>query len=87
MLGEIVQELRAEHGWSRPQLAEQSGVSVPTISRLELYDTIPGVDLLAQLAEALGTTPGALLTEAEDRAKKESVSPARETARRAKARK
>lgn len=85
MLGEVVRELREEHGWSRVDLASASGVSVPTISRLELYDVVPGVDLLGQLAEALGTSAGGLLTVAEDR-----VSAKRDTARkraRSKARK
>ncbi len=83
MLGEVVRELREEREWSRPRLAEESGVSIATINRLELYDIVPGLDLVAQLAEAFDTTAGALLTQAE-----ESVPPSRQTSRkRTKARK
>ena len=84
MLGEVVQELREEYGWSRPHLAEMAEVSLATINRLELYEMVPTVKTLEKIAEALGTTASVLLAEAED----EPVAPSRDTARkRAKARK
>jgi len=50
-------------GMTHVRLSELSGVSVGTISRIERGKSRPYADILARLADALGTTAGALLGE------------------------
>ncbi len=57
--------LRAEHGWSLDQLAERSGISRTTLSRLERADTSPSAALLGRLCTAYGRTMSRLLAEVE----------------------
>ena len=50
-----LKEWRDERHWSREQLAAASGVSYPTIARLESKaDAKPGIDAAIKLAQALG---------------------------------
>lgn len=65
-LGQIVQDLRAEYGWSVVQLAAEAGVGQATIWRLEQHDNIAQIGTLRKIAKALGTTAGALLSSAEE---------------------
>lgn len=58
-------ELRAERGWSLDQLAEASGVSRATLSRLERGQTSPTASLLGKLCTAYGRTMSRLLAETE----------------------
>lgn len=60
--------LRAEHGWSLDQLAETSGISRATLSRLERGQTSPTASLLGRLCTAYGRTMSRLLAETEGEA-------------------
>ncbi len=57
-----IKELRDVKGWSQAELARQSGVPQPTISRLEARQS-DSVSLsnLERLAKALGCEPGYLI--------------------------
>jgi len=61
LLAERVRRQREARGWSRPELAERSGLSVRFLARIEAGDGNVSLLRLADLAEALGTTPDALL--------------------------
>jgi transcriptional regulator with XRE-family HTH domain len=50
-----IRQLRIRKGWKVPQLAEKSGVSVPTIYRIERGEPISDLHV-SLLAIALGTT-------------------------------
>jgi transcriptional regulator with XRE-family HTH domain len=56
-----LRELRIARGMTQGELARQSLVTLSYISRLENGGAAPGIDLVAQLAEALGTTIADLL--------------------------
>ena len=58
-IGTSVRARREAQGLSRKALAEKSGVSVPTISRLELSG-ICTLDVLIKLAQALNCTANLL---------------------------
>ena len=64
-LGAKVRDARGRRGLSLRALAERSGVSVRFLSDLEAGRGNISVLRLAQVAAALGTTPGALLVGAE----------------------
>jgi transcriptional regulator with XRE-family HTH domain len=53
--GAIIREARKERGWSQTELGEQSGLSRPTIARVE-SDSDVTTATLAKIAEALGLT-------------------------------
>jgi len=57
-----IEELRKARGWSQSELARQSGVPQPTISRIESRQT-SAVDfaVLEKLAKALQCDPGYLI--------------------------
>lgn len=57
--------LRAERGWSLDELAERSGISRTTLSRLERGETSPTAALLGRLCTAYGRTMSRLIAEAE----------------------
>jgi transcriptional regulator with XRE-family HTH domain len=57
--------LRQEHGWSLDVLAEHSGISRATLSRIERGDTSPSASLLGRLCTAYGRTMSRLLAEVE----------------------
>jgi transcriptional regulator with XRE-family HTH domain len=57
--------LRAERGWSLDDLAERSGISRATLSRLERAQTSPTAALLGRLCTAYGRTMSRLVAEAE----------------------
>jgi transcriptional regulator with XRE-family HTH domain len=56
-----LRELRVLRGITQADLAASAEVSVSYVSELESGDTSPGIDLVARLAKALGTTLGDLL--------------------------
>jgi transcriptional regulator with XRE-family HTH domain len=58
--------LRAERGWSLEALAEKSGVSRATLSRLENGETSPTASVLGKLCAAFGITMSRLLREVEE---------------------
>ncbi|GAA5066124.1 XRE family transcriptional regulator [Thermocatellispora tengchongensis] len=64
-LAERLAELRAERGWSLEELAERTGVSRSTLSRLERGEISPTAALLNRLCAAYGRTMSRLLAEVE----------------------
>ncbi|UKA77679.1 helix-turn-helix domain-containing protein [Arthrobacter sp. FW306-07-I] len=54
-LAEAIREARHQRGWSQETLAEQAGVSRPTIARVEAGNDI-STATLSKVAEALGLT-------------------------------
>jgi len=57
--------LRGERGWSLDTLAERSGISRTTLSRLERGETSPTASLLGRLCTAYGRTMSRLIAETE----------------------
>ncbi|MGK9167765.1 XRE family transcriptional regulator [Inquilinus limosus] len=57
--------LRAEQGWSLDVLAERSGISRATLSRMERGETSPTASLLGRLCTAYGRTMSGLIAEVE----------------------
>src|SRR5689334_3733725 len=57
--------LRQEHGWSLDELAERSGISRATLSRMERAETSPTASLLGRLCTAYGRTMSRLMAEIE----------------------
>src|SRR3982750_3044698 len=64
-LGARLAGLRAEHGWSRGELAERSGISRSTLSRAERAEISPTAALLNRLCHVYGRTMSRLLGEVE----------------------
>lgn len=56
-LAQKVKELRSRKGISQEVLAEESGLSLRTIQRIENNETVPRGDTLKRLAIALNVTP------------------------------
>lgn len=52
-LGGTIREARKRRGWSQIELAENSGVSRPTIARVEANNDV-NTGTIAKLAHALG---------------------------------
>jgi transcriptional regulator with XRE-family HTH domain len=57
--------LRVERGWSLDELAQRSGVSRSTLSRLERTEISPTTAVLGKLCQAFGMTMSRLLAEVE----------------------
>jgi XRE family aerobic/anaerobic benzoate catabolism transcriptional regulator len=64
-LGTRVRELRKARGWSRRQLAGATEISERFLADVEAGAGNPSLLRLFEIADALGTTPGALLGEAQ----------------------
>lgn len=64
-LGAALSAARRSAGLSQDELAQASGVSRPTISRLEQGTSSISSDRIWQLAYACGTTPAAIFTAAQ----------------------
>lgn len=60
-LGEKIVELRKEKKWSQEDLSERIDIHARHISRWENNKTIPSVEALKRLANALGVTTDYLL--------------------------
>ena len=60
-------QLRGERGWSLEALAERTGISRATLSRLERSELSPTAAMLGQLCAAYGWTLSRLMAEAEAR--------------------
>jgi len=56
-----VKELRNRKGFSQEMLAEESGLSLRTIQRIENDETVPRGDTLKRLAVALDTSPDEII--------------------------
>lgn len=65
-LAQRLADLRAAAGLSLEQLAQQTGISRATLSRLERGETSPGAGLLNRLCAAYGLTLSRLLAEVEN---------------------
>ena len=65
-LAQRLRSLRAERGWSLDQLAQQSGVSRATLSRLENGAVSPTASVLGRLCAAYGLTLSRLMRMVED---------------------
>jgi transcriptional regulator with XRE-family HTH domain len=59
--------LRAERGWSLEALAERTGISRATLSRLERSELSPTASMLGKLCTVYGWTLSRLMAEAETR--------------------
>ena len=62
-LPDIIRRYRHEAGLSQQQLADSAGVSKGFISALEGGRSAPSIDMLAQIADALGVSAGAIVDE------------------------
>lgn len=60
-LAERVKELRNKKGMSQELLAEESGLSLRTIQRIENNETVPRGDTLKKLSVALRTSPDEII--------------------------
>ncbi|MCB9959124.1 MAG: helix-turn-helix transcriptional regulator [Rhodospirillaceae bacterium] len=60
-----VKALRSERGWSLDALAQRTGVSRATLSRLENAEVSPTAAVLGRLSTAFGLTPSRLMYLAE----------------------
>lgn len=64
-VGRAIATARTERGLTQTELAEAAGISRSSIARLEAGDHGASVDVLFNIAVALGTKPSALLAAAE----------------------
>ncbi len=55
-IGEKINKLRKERGWSQQSLAKQLGTSGPVIGRYERGEMMPSVEVAGKLADAFGVT-------------------------------
>jgi len=63
-LGRVIRRVRKERGLSQEQLALTAGIDVSYLGRVERGDNNASVLALHSIADALGTTMTALMTEA-----------------------
>ncbi len=59
--GELIRQARKQLNWTQKKLGEEAGIAEPTIRRYELGKLNPKFDTLQKIADALGTTPTALM--------------------------
>lgn len=52
-LGDVVRQARMKRGWSQAELGHRSGVSRPTIARVEANNDVTTVTIV-KIAQALG---------------------------------
>jgi transcriptional regulator with XRE-family HTH domain len=64
-IAERLAALRTERGWSLDALAERTGISRATLSRIERGELSPTANILGQLCAAFGWTLSRLIAEAE----------------------
>ncbi|MFJ6378299.1 helix-turn-helix domain-containing protein [Pseudarthrobacter oxydans] len=53
--GDVIREARKKQGWSQSELGEKSGLSRPTIARVETNHDV-STATIAKVAQALGLT-------------------------------
>lgn len=51
--GDVIREARKKRGWSQAELGDKSGVSRPTIARVEMNNDVTTATI-AKIAQALG---------------------------------
>src|SRR5215469_3748025 len=66
-IAEQLAALRTERAWSLDALAERTGISRATLSRIERGELSPTANILGQLCAAYGWTLSRLIAEAEGR--------------------
>jgi len=66
----IIRQYRDQANLSQQQLADSVGVSKGFISALEGGRSVPNLDMLVQIADALGVRPGVLVDALVERAGK-----------------
>ena len=66
LLAQRLVQLRTARQWSLDQLAQQTGISRATLSRIERTETSPTAALLGKLAQVFGMTMSQLLREIEE---------------------
>jgi transcriptional regulator with XRE-family HTH domain len=66
-IGRRLGRLRSERGWSLDALAERTGISRATLSRLERAELSPTASMLGKLCTVYGWTLSRLMAEAETR--------------------
>ncbi|MCW8925851.1 MAG: helix-turn-helix domain-containing protein [Xanthomonadales bacterium] len=64
-LGENIRRLRRDKQWTQGDLAQQSGVKVGHISKLERNESDPKLETLYKIMGALECSPNALLNDVE----------------------
>ena len=65
-LAQRLADLRQQQGWSLEELAQRTGLSRATLSRVERAETSPTASLLNRLCAAYGLNMSRLLSEIED---------------------
>jgi transcriptional regulator with XRE-family HTH domain len=55
-IGDKIQTLRKQHGWSQQQLAKKIGTSGPIIGRYERGEMTPSVEVAKKLADTFDVT-------------------------------
>jgi transcriptional regulator with XRE-family HTH domain len=55
-IGDKIQALRKEHGWSQQQLAKKIGTSGPIVGRYERGEMTPSVEVAKKLADTFDVT-------------------------------
>jgi transcriptional regulator with XRE-family HTH domain len=55
-IGDKIQALRKQHGWSQQQLAKNIGTSGPIVGRYERGEMTPSVEVAKKLADTFGVT-------------------------------
>lgn len=77
--GDVIRKARKDRGWTQAELGEKSGVSRPTIARIEA-DSEVTTTTIAKVARALGLTlqlriegPGTRLSGSQDIATKPRI--------------
>jgi len=75
IFGQRLAALRQERGWTQPQLAEQLGVSVKTVTYYERSAQNPTSKTLDRIAEVLGVEPSELIRAADQQARKSKSGP------------
>ena len=62
-IAERIRLFRQQLKMSQTELSEKSGVNLKSLSRYELGNSVPSADVLKAIADALGVTADALLSD------------------------
>lgn len=77
-LGKVLKRLRQERDWTQQDLSDTSGVSVPTISKVESGKSQPDQDTLQKFATAFGLpSVGAIYARQDDQSRHTDLTPSR----------
>jgi transcriptional regulator with XRE-family HTH domain len=60
-IGDKLKDLRVEQALTQRELAENAGIGVSTLNRIELNETEPHMSTIRKLAQALGVEPRRLV--------------------------